>query len=176
MTDAAIGDYGARVRRRLGMVSSAVVGDEPRIADMLPPSWFFWTLFALFAVFCPLFIWLWLRKRREYAEFVASHAWVEGVVVDRTERMIDKGGQASTTRVEVTVEYRDRQGAVHRMSDEEGSFFRFVGDITPVIYDLRVPSDARLEVHRRSEYAFLGVSVLFVVLTLLFFALALVAG
>ncbi len=142
---------------------------------MMPPSWFFWAFSLFFALGCPAFLLPWVFKRRRYLELEASLVRAEGVVVDRIERTIERHGEAPRTRVEVTVEYRDHLGRVHQMTDDEGRFFRFVGDTTPVLDTRGAPADARLEVSRGAEHAFFGLTMLFAGLTALFVGLALLA-
>jgi len=145
----------------------------------MPPPWFFWTMFGIFCPFCPLFVWLWRRKRRDHVEFAASAMRVEGVVVDRREWETvyrASSGKERFKNVKVWVEYRDHSGAVHRTTNERGILSLEVGETTTVLYNPRAPSDARLARDRVHEFLLLFASVMFVGVTVLFLALGIVAS
>lgn len=135
-----------------------------------------WVLASMFAFMAAIFTLVWRLRRRHHLEQTASFVSVQGVVVDRVEREVisPRGGRVS--RVTVTVEYRDHRQTVHRLTADEGSFYRFIGDPTTVYYDRLAPVDARLEPHRRVDLLFLALGLLFGGLTTLLATLALAAS
>jgi hypothetical protein len=143
---------------------------------LIAPVWALWVFAAMFAFMAAVFTLVWWVRRQVRPDPMENLVCVDGVVVDRVERVVTSPRGKPAPRVDVTVEYRDHHGAVRRVTADEGSFFRFVGDTNPVFYDRAAPADARLEVHRGIEVLFAVLGLVFGGLTLLFASLAVAAA
>ena len=95
-----------------------------------------------------LFLWLGVRARRKFAEFVRAGTRTDGVVIAQEKVYVRNAeGSGDETRFRITFEYRDHRGNGHR-----SSFVTLgninppqVGSVTPVVYNNNEPSIVRSE-------------------------------